>query len=399
MLPEIIDDLDLLFSVLPPDIRAACEGLNGERAGLVEIVLDLGHPSMARLAAGDRNLLARNINPEDLAAVTSRIGAFTTDNRAGISGTLHRISAIRNRAGAIVGMTCRVGRAVPGAADIISEEILSGRSVLVLGAPGVGKTTILREAARLAAEQRRVIVVDTSNEIAGDGDIAHSGIGAARRMQVPDPARQHAVMIEAVENHMPQVIVIDEIGTEQEAAAARTIAERGVQLIGTAHGTDLANLLVNPTLVDLVGGIDAVTLGDDEARRRGTAKTVLERKSPPTFDVVVELLGHAHVAVYPNVAAAVDSMLRAESTGAEEREGIDGSIIRHWRKIWGDAARFTGASNPRSNEESDPSDPILLTRGILNRRRHGYGDRTDRSVRDHRESGDRLRGGGRRRAG
>jgi stage III sporulation protein SpoIIIAA len=336
-----IDDLELLLALLPDDVAAAVRGLNGERRTLVEIVLDLGRAPLARVESGDRILLEREIGRADIDGIEARIGTFGGDNRAGISGTLHRISAIRNRTGVIVGLTCRIGRAVPGAASIIADEIASGRSVLLLGRPGVGKTTLLREAARLAAERRRVVVVDTSNEIAGDGDVPHPAIGKARRMQVPSIEQQHAVMIEAVENHMPQVVVIDEIGTELEAQASRTIAERGVQLIATAHGTELGNLLVNPTLSDLVGGVESVTLGDDEARRRGTAKTTLERKAPPTFEVVVEILAPGHVAVFPNVAEAVDAMLRGEPAGAEERRYGAEERSRRWRKTWGDALRFS----------------------------------------------------------
>ncbi len=242
------------------------------------------------------------------------------DNRAGIERTLHRISAIRNRRGEVVGLTCRVGRAVRGTVALIRDVIEQGQSLLILGRPGVGKTTLLREAARVLADDlgKRVVVVDTSNEIAGDGDIPHPGIGRARRMQVARPAAQHQVMIEAVENHMPEVIVIDEIGTELEAAAARTIAERGVQLVGTAHGRTLDNLLVNPTLSDLVGGMQAVTLGDEEARRRGTQKTVLERKAPPTFDVLVEQEERNLVGVHRDVAAAVDDILRGRIAAARD---------------------------------------------------------------------------------
>jgi stage III sporulation protein SpoIIIAA len=244
------------------------------------------------------------------------------DNRAGIERTLHRISAIRNRRGRIVGLTCRVGRAVFGTIRIIEDLVKSGKSNLLLGRPGVGKTTMLREVARFLADDlnKRVVVVDTSNEIAGDGDIPHPGIGSARRMQVPTPTLQHAVMIEAVENHMPEVIVIDEIGTDLEAAAARTIAERGVQLVATAHGNTLENLIMNPTLCDLIGGIQSVTLGDEEARRRGTQKSILERKAPPTFDVVVEIQSWERVSVHPNVADTVDSILRGFPVPAEVRE-------------------------------------------------------------------------------
>jgi stage III sporulation protein SpoIIIAA len=370
------DDLELLITLLPEDIAGAIRGLNGERRSLTEIVLDLGRTPLARIDSGDRDLLPREITRDDLAAVESRIGSFGGDNRAGISGTLHRISAVRNRSGVIVGLTCRVGRAVPGAAEIIADEIRSGRSILLLGRPGVGKTTVLREAARLAAERRRVIVVDTSNEIAGDGDIPHPAIGRARRMQVPSIERQHAVMIEAVENHMPEVIVIDEIGTELEAQAARTIAERGVQLIGTAHGIDLGSLLVNPTLADLIGGVESVVLGDDEARRRGTAKTTLERKAPPTFQVVVELLAPGHVAVYPNVAEAVDEMLRGAAAGAEERRRDDSEVSARWRKSWGDAARFAKDATIAWGvppESDDPTPRYLRSTELPSRREERRG--------------------------
>ena len=284
---KITDDLDVLLNVLPPDIQAALQRANRPDK-LLEVVMDLGRVPEARFSDGETTLREREIGQEDLDFVVERIGLFTSDNRAGVERTLHRISCIRNRQGRIVGLTVRVGRAVYGVIDILQDIIESGQSILLLGQPGVGKTTLLREAARVLGANKRVVIVDTSNEIGGDGDIPHPAIGRSRRMQVAQPALQHEVMIEAVENHMPQVIIIDEIGRELEAAAARTIAERGVQLIGTAHGNALENLLLNPTLSDLVGGIDSVTLSDEEARRRGTQKSVLERKAPPTFDVLVD---------------------------------------------------------------------------------------------------------------
>jgi stage III sporulation protein SpoIIIAA len=296
---------------------------------LIEVILDLGRLPEARYRDRERFVSDMEITREDIDFVATRIGAFGEDNRAGIPRTLHRISAIRNRAGSVIGLTCRVGRAVFGTVDIIRDLVESGKSILLLGKPGTGKTTLLRETARVLAEEmrKRVVIVDTSNEIAGDGDIPHPGIGRARRMQVARPSAQHAVMIEAVENHMPEVIVIDEIGTELEALAARTIAERGVQLIGTAHGNTLDNLLVNPTLSDLIGGIQAVTLGDEEARRRGTQKTVLERKAPPTFDVLVEIQSWDSVTVYGDVAGAVDVLLRYETPQAEQRSrDADGKV-------------------------------------------------------------------------
>jgi stage III sporulation protein SpoIIIAA len=314
------DDLDALMEALPPEI---CERLRGlaNRTDLLEVVMDLGRRPEARFTTGEEDLLDREITDADIAHVIDHIGVFGDDNRAGIERTLHRISAIRNRSGKVVGLTCRIGRAVFGTIDIIRDIVDAGQSVLLLGRPGVGKTTMLREVARVLADDlgKRVIVVDTSNEIAGDGDIPHPGIGDARRMQVRTPTEQHGVMIEAVENHMPEVIVIDEIGTELEAGAARTIAERGVQLVGTAHGNTLDNLMLNPTLSDLVGGIQPVTLGDEEARRRGTQKTVLERKAPPTFDVLVEIVERDSVIVHRNVAETVDAILRGHMVPPEAR--------------------------------------------------------------------------------
>jgi stage III sporulation protein SpoIIIAA len=313
--PRVVsDDLDALIAVLPPRIGAPLRA-DPHRSELLEVVMDLGREPEARYPGREVILSSEVVEREDLDYVIERIGTFGEDNRAGIERTLHRISAIRNRAGRIVGLTARVGRAVFGTIDLIRDIVETGHNILLLGRPGVGKTTMLRETARVLADDlgKRVIIVDTSNEIAGDGDIPHPAIGRARRMQVPRPTMQHAVMIEAVENHMPEVIVIDEIGTELEAAAARTIAERGVQLVATAHGNTLDNLLLNPTLSDLIGGIQTVTLGDEEARRRGTQKSILERKAPPTFDVVVEIQHWDRVAVHENVAEVVDAMLRGET--------------------------------------------------------------------------------------
>jgi stage III sporulation protein SpoIIIAA len=315
------DNIDLLLEVLPPPVREALAGA-GEIESLIEVVLDLGRQPEARYPGRAAFLADSLVTREDIQYVATRAGRFTRDNRAGVERTLHRISAIRNRVGEIVGLSCRVGRAIFGTVDIIRDFVESGRGILLMGRPGVGKTTLLREAARVLADDldKRVIVVDTSNEIAGDGDVPHPGIGRARRMQVPDPEHQHSVMVEAVENHMPEVIVIDEIGTAQEALAARTIAERGVQLIATVHGNTLENLMVNPTFSDLVGGIQPVTLSDEEARRRGTQKTVLERRAPPTFDVLIEIQARDLLVIHRDVAEAVDQMLRGFLPRTETRE-------------------------------------------------------------------------------
>ena len=317
---RVTDNLDQILDVLPPPIRAWLEQME-DLEELLEVVIDLGRPAEARFPDHIAEYIEASVSSEDLDYVASRIGAFGKDNRAGIERTLHRISAIRNRQGKIVGLTCRIGRAVYGTIDIIRDVVESGKSILLVGRPGVGKTTKLREVARVLSDEfrKRVVVVDTSNEIAGDGDIPHPAIGHARRMQVGTPDQQHAVMIEAVENHMPQVIVIDEIGTEAETFAARTIAERGVQLVATAHGNSLENLLMNPTLCDLVGGIQAVTLSDEEAKRRGTQKTVLERKAPPTFDIVIEIVEVDKLAIHHDVAKVVDRFLRGTAPRPEIR--------------------------------------------------------------------------------
>jgi stage III sporulation protein SpoIIIAA len=353
----ITDDLEALLATLPPSIHDAVNRLEN-RSELLEIVMDLGRFAEGRFPEGEVILSTQPVTTADLEYVVERIGEFGDDNRAGIERTLHRISALRNRKGKVVGLTCRIGRAVLGSIALIRDIVEQGQSILILGRPGVGKTTLLREIARALADEanKRVVVVDTSNEIAGDGDIPHPGIGRARRMQVARTAEQHAVMIEAVENHMPQVIVIDEIGTELEAAAARTIAERGVQLVATAHGNSLGNLLVNPTLSDLVGGIQTVTLGDEEARRRHTQKSILERKAPPTFDVVVEQQSWQELIVHRDVADTVDSMLRGQVITAEERTRDEETGRVSVRRIsaggmdvptWG-VGGFGGASDSRN---------------------------------------------------
>ena len=324
---HITDNLDAIMGILPQDVRAFLQE-QGRRDDLLEVILDLGRVPTARYTDGEIVLRETEVSREEIDYVVDQVGEFDEDNRAGIARTLHRIAAIRNRKGDILGLTCRVGRAVYGTIAIIQDIVESGKSILLLGRPGVGKTTMLREAARVLAEKKRVVIVDTSNEIGGDGDIPHPAIGRARRMQVETPALQHEVMIEAVENHNPEVIVIDEIGRELEAVAARTIAERGVQLIGTAHGNTLDNLLMNPTLSDLVGGVESVTLSDEEARRRDTQKTILERRAPPTFDILVEIEARQRLIVHNGVAESVDALLGGRQPTRVERRyrDADGEI-------------------------------------------------------------------------
>jgi len=364
-------ELDLVLNVLPPDGAGVLRDRD-DLDQLLEVVLDLGRLPEARFVSGDAELNDQPVTTADLENVIERIGNFGDDNRAGIERTLHRISAIRNRRGQVIGITCRVGRAVFGTIKIIEDLAFSGKNILLLGRPGVGKTTMLREMARVLSQEarKRVIIVDTSNEIAGDGDVPHPAIGRSRRMQVPTPSQQHGVMIEAVENHMPETIVIDEMGTEQEAAAARTIAERGVQLIATAHGNTLDNLIMNPTLSDLVGGIQTVTLGDQEARYRGTQKSVLERKAPPTFDVVVEIHGWAKLAVHDNVSQVVDQWLRGFPISPEVRTmGDDGEVKRSQEQVrvseaqpgsWqSDSRRGRGGRENQSSQRQSPQGQMM----------------------------------------
>ncbi|WP_293019128.1 MULTISPECIES: R3H domain-containing nucleic acid-binding protein [unclassified Moorena] len=356
---KITDDLPKLLDILPAEIRSSLEQ-HPERDSLIEVIMDLGRFPEVRFRDRAEYLSDTPVTIEQINHCVERVGSFSGDNRAGIEGTLHRISAIRNRPGEIIGLTCRVGRAVFGTIGMIRDLVETGKSILMLGRPGVGKTTALREIARVLADEldKRVVIIDTSNEIAGDGDIPHPAIGRARRMQVASPEHQHQVMIEAVENHMPEVIVIDEIGTELEAQAARTIAERGVMLVGTAHGNRIENLIKNPTLSDLVGGIQAVTLGDDEARRRGSQKTVLERKAPPTFEIAVEMLERKRWVVHESVADTVDNLLRGRQPNPPVRTEDENGKVTITREL--PSAPVTTPLNGRSKGHltlTTPSQP------------------------------------------
>ena len=317
----LADDLNQLLDILPKFISTQIKQ-HPKQEQLIEIVLDIGRRPEARFAKGSSYLSYRTIVWQDLDYILKRLGKFSGDNRAGIEKTLHRISSLRNRQGSVIGLTCRIGRALFGTVSIIRDLLENNKSILLLGRPGVGKTTAIREIARVLSDgmKKRVIIIDTSNEIAGDGDLPHPSIGKARRMQVSSPQNQHQVMIEAVENHMPEIIIIDEIGTELEAAAARTIAERGVQLVGTAHGNALENLIKNPTITDLIGGIQYVTLGDEEAKRRGSSKSILERKAPPTFEVAVEIHDAKTWIIHENIEQSVDLLLQGQPLPLQERK-------------------------------------------------------------------------------
>jgi stage III sporulation protein SpoIIIAA len=359
------DDLQLLLATLPEALREAVEGFPQE--DLLEVVMDLGRRPQARFPHRALDLSGEPVSRADLDHVVAAVGEFGADNRAGIEGTLHRISALRNRRDEIIGLTLRVGRAVYGTIDLVRDLVERGASILLLGRPGIGKTTKLREIARVLGDDlgQRVIVIDTSNEIAGDGDVPHPAIGSARRMQVPHPERQHAVMIEAVENHMPEVVIVDEIGNAAEALAARTIAERGVQLIGTAHGNTLRNLVTNPTLSDLVGGVHTVTLSDEEARLRGTQKTISERKAPPAFDAVVEIAGWDEVVVHSDTARAVDDLLSGIEPPGERRRagGVVGEPLEPLERL----KRQPLGSPPTEVEWSPRIYPYALSRDSVER--------------------------------
>ena len=364
----LADDLNQLLDVLPKYISDNVKkSPNCDQ--LIEIVLDIGRRPEARYANGTEYLSYKTVVWQDLDYILKRLGKFSGDNRAGIEKTLHRISSLRNRNRSVIGLTCRIGRAIFGTVSIIRDILEEKKSILLLGRPGVGKTTAIREIARVLSDgmQKRVIIVDTSNEIAGDGDLPHPSIGKSRRMQVSNHQNQHEVMIEAIENHMPEIIIIDEIGTELEAAAARTIAERGVQLVGTAHGNTLENLIKNPVITDLIGGIQYVTLGDEEAKRRGSSKSILERKAPPTFDVAIEIRDPNTWTIHEDIEKSVDYLLQGQNFLIQTR-----SLLNQTNKV--DCKIFYNqkefAKPPTSSLKISSSDKRQKNTHLLNRNKH-----------------------------
>jgi len=316
--PAASEELDALFNILPTAIASAIRERPAD--SLVDIVLDLGRVPKVHVEEetkdGRRRIKAHAlplplVTEVDIQTVLGGIGTLSADNRAGIPHTLHRVSALRARDGSVIGFTMRVGRVVYGSLKLMGDIVSSGKSVLLVGAPGVGKTTVLREMARVLSDEyhKRVMVVDTSNEIAGDARIPHSGIGSARRIEVPTPNKQALVMLEAVQNHTPEVIIVDEIGSRDEVVSMQAIAHRGVRLVATVHGTSLWQVVNNPSVCALIGGVHPVILSDAEAKLRESKKTVMQRQHPPVYDVAIEITSRSSWVVYPDVAVAVDNML------------------------------------------------------------------------------------------
>jgi stage III sporulation protein SpoIIIAA len=362
---QITDDLDLLLAVLPERIAQALEE-SERKSNLIEIVMDLGRLPEARFSDGELVLSKHEITLADLQMVVEHVGDFGEDNRAGIERTLHRISAIRNRKGDVVGLTCRVGRAVFGTVAIIKDLSSRGQELLLMGRPGVGKTTLLREIARVLADHKRVVVSTpaTRSPATATFPTRPSAVPGACRYPAgaaaPGDDRGGGKPHARGHRHRRNRHRTGGRGGPHHRRARRTAR-------GTAHGNELANLLMNPTLSDLVGGIESVTLSDEEARRRGTQKSVLERRAPPTFDVLIEIKDRQHMVIHHNVAAAVDAILRDRPLLPEERVLNDeGQVqIQRYEETPGPyQTEFGGrARKRRVPEPEEPRQPVLPSNG------------------------------------
>ncbi|EPY22109.1 R3H domain-containing protein [Strigomonas culicis] len=263
---------------------------------------------------------------DDLHQLLARVGRFGADGRGCVPGTAHRVSVWRGRRGESLGVTLRVGRYVPNAAKALLPLALQG-SVLILSKAGKGKTTLLRDLSSSLAHEAsmpRVTVVDTSNEIGGDGPLPMAFLGRCRRLQVARREDQGRSMIEVIQNHSPEFLVVDELANAEEADAAWSIAQRGVNLVGTCHGERLADLLQNRALNLLVGGAAHAFLSNEERRLRNkTKKTILERPHVSPFDFVVELHTRSKGHLYHDVNRAVDLLLDGQDASQNASVGCE----------------------------------------------------------------------------
>jgi len=323
-LNAVTNDFNVLLHSLPSSITDYIV----DPDNLIEIVVDLQRPVELRFS-DDSFIELKTIGTEYLIEeILNEMSEPGVDNRCGLNETLHRISVIQNKNLDIVGMTIRIGKPYVGNAILIADLLEDKKNILLIGPPGRGKTSILREASNILSSEllKRVVIVDTSNEIAGEGNVPHRAVGRSRRLQVPKTKAQHDVMIEAVENHNPHTIIIDEVSTSEEGLAAQTIAQRGVQILATVHGHTLNDLIQNKSLASMVGGINKVTLSDDTARARGCQKTALEREFQPPFDCVVEINAFDEVAVHHNVNESVDAILNGKKVVPELRRLINNEV-------------------------------------------------------------------------
>ncbi len=315
------DSIATLFDIFPAKIVKLLQNIDNEK--LIEVICDIDRPLIARYLDGSEIELAYTITAKDLQAISTNrlLTAFTANNRCGIDKTLHRIACIRGKDGqSILGLTIRIGRILTPQIDLIADIIDTGESVLFLGKPAAGKTTKLRECADYLSTEggKRVIIIDSCNEIGGEGNVPHFAVGRARRMPIPQGKKQYEIMLEAVESHNPQVLIIDEISTREEAMACKTIGERGIQLLASAHGERIENLIKNPAINTIIGGAASVTVGDKEASKTGN-KVVLKREFMPVFSHIIELTSYKEVQIHSNLEKAVDMFFNGSKFNPEVR--------------------------------------------------------------------------------